>query len=256
MSTALNVVALHGFTGSGADFDVLRHHAPEWSWCTPDLPGHGRHPAAHSADATMNVAVSQVVRLADSCEQSPVLMGYSMGGRVALHAAIRHPGKWRALVLVGATAGIADPVEAAERRASDEEWARKIELHGPQPFLNEWWQLPLIATQRAMPQPWCDQRVERQRQLSGVGLAASLRGMGTGAMESLWHGLGELDLPVLVVTGESDEKFRTIASAMVHRLPCAIQVVIPGAGHAACLESPVAFLTAMRSFLQTHGIAV
>jgi pimeloyl-ACP methyl ester carboxylesterase len=116
----------------------------------------------------------------------------------------------------------------------------------------------LIAREvfEAMPQPWFDQRVERQRQLSGIGLAASLRGMGTGAMEPLWHGLGELDLPVLVVTGESDEKFRTIASAMVHRLPCAIQVVIPGAGHAACLESPVAFLAAMRSFLQTHGIAV
>ena len=73
MTSALDMVALHGFTGSGADFDILRHHAPEWSWCTPDLPGHGRHPAAISADATMNVAVSLVRRVANDGSQVPVL---------------------------------------------------------------------------------------------------------------------------------------------------------------------------------------
>ncbi|MBU6162243.1 MAG: 2-succinyl-6-hydroxy-2,4-cyclohexadiene-1-carboxylate synthase [Myxococcales bacterium] len=256
MTSAMDMVALHGFTGSGADFDILRHHAPEWSWCTPDLPGHGRHPAAISADATMNVAVSLVHRVADDGSQVPVLMGYSMGGRVALQAAVCHPDSWRALILVGATPGIADPQQAADRRASDEQLAQKIELHGPRPFLDEWSQLPLIASQRSIPQPWRDQREQRQRQLRGDGLAASLRGMGTGSMPAIWDRLSGISMPVLLVTGEYDEKFRTIADEMVRQLPRATHVVLPEVGHAACLESPVAFLAATRSFLHTHGIAV
>jgi 2-succinyl-6-hydroxy-2,4-cyclohexadiene-1-carboxylate synthase len=256
MTSALDIVALHGFTGSGADFDVLRHHAPDWSWHTPDLPGHGRHPASLPADATVSVAVSHVCRVADECSPSPVLVGYSMGGRVALQAAVRHSERWRALILVGATPGIADPQQAADRRAADEQLARQIELHGPRPFLDGWSQLPLIASQRNMPQPWRDQREQRQRQLRGDGLSASLRGMGTGSMPAVWHRLSELSMPVLLVTGELDEKFRTIADAMVGQLPDATHVVIPNVGHAACLESPVAFLAATRSFLHTRGIAV
>ncbi len=256
MSEPLNVVALHGFTGSGSDFDVLRHYAADWCWHTPDLPGHGRHPAMLPADATMNVAVTQVERVAELCTQAPVLIGYSMGGRVALQAAVRHPHHWRAVVLVGATPGIADPVQAADRRMSDEDLARKIELYGVHPFLDDWSKLPLIATQQHIPEPWRDQRAERQLQLSGSGLAASLRGMGTGSMPSLWHLLEGLHVPVLLVTGELDDKFRGIASAMVAQLPHATQVVLPSVGHAACLEAPLAFLTATRSFLHAHGITV
>lgn len=256
MTAALDIIALHGFTGSGADFDILRHHAPDWSWNTPDLPGHGCHPATLPADATMNVAVSQVCRVADECSQLPVLVGYSMGGRVALQAAVRHPERWRALILVGATPGIDDLNQAADRRAADESLARKIDLYGPRPFLDEWSKLPLIASQRNMPQPWRDQRDQRQRHLRGDGLAASLRGMGTGSMPAVWHRLSELSMPVLLVTGEFDEKFRSIADTMVRQLPRATHVVMPDVGHAACLESPVAFLAVARSFLHTHGIAV
>jgi 2-succinyl-6-hydroxy-2,4-cyclohexadiene-1-carboxylate synthase len=196
----------------------------------PDLPGHGllseRRPASLAA---------VLAYLAALVDRPHVLAGYSMGGRVALHAALARPALVRRLVLLGASPGLAGDAERAARRSADESLADRIEAIGVEAFAAEWAQLPLWEGQAERVRAVAHD--DRLRNTSG-GLAAALRGLGTGALPPLWERLGELPMPVTLVVGERDAKFREIADRMAQRLPDSRTVVIPGAGHAAHLERP------------------
>ena len=133
--------------------------------------------------------------------------------------------------------GLADPAERAARRAADEALAQRIEAIGVEAFACEWGAQPLFAGQ---PERVAAAAHADRLRNTPEGLAAALRGLGTGAMQPLWDRLPELALPVTLVVGERDEKFRAIAERMAARLPAARVVVVDGAGHAAHLEAPQA----------------
>lgn len=236
------MVALHGFTGSGEDFEALWEHLPEGvSVAAPDLVGHGQTEAPESVERyAIGRCADDVLAISEACfgAVKPVLLGYSMGGRVALTLAARDPRRWSALVLIGATPGIEGEPERAARRAVDAERARMIRDIGVEAFADWWRQVPIIATQSRTPERYRVLMEVRRRQNSSTGLANSLLGMGTGAMPSLWGALSPLALPVWLVTGAEDEKFTGIAERMLEALPRGHHIVIPGAGHAAHLESP------------------
>jgi 2-succinyl-6-hydroxy-2,4-cyclohexadiene-1-carboxylate synthase len=158
-----------------------------------------------------------------------------MGGRVALHAALARPRLVERLILVGASPGLATEPERAERRAADEALADRIEAIGVEAFAAEWAALPLWEGQPERVRAAAN--ADRLRNSAG-GLAAALRGLGTGALPSLWDRLGELAMPVTLVAGEHDGKFRALAERMAERVPRADLVVIPGTGHAPQLERP------------------
>lgn len=181
-----------------------------------------------------------------------VWIGYSMGGRLCLHLALDRPEAVEALVLLGATAGIDDPTARARRHRDDEHLAARIERHGVEAFVDEWLARPMFG---GLPDDPAD-RAERATN-TAAGLAGALRLAGTGAQEPLWDRLGELGsrgLPVLVLAGDRDHAF--VAAA--HRLaagigPTARCDLVPGAGHAAHLERPDAFLARLRAFLHSLG---
>jgi 2-succinyl-6-hydroxy-2,4-cyclohexadiene-1-carboxylate synthase len=162
-----------------------------------------------------------------------MLVGYSMGGRIALHAAFTL--KPRRLILVGASPGLANAEERTARRRADDALADRIEQIGIEAFATEWGAQPLFEGQpeRVRAAAYADRLRNTPH-----GLANALRGLGTGVMEPLWDRLPELDLPVTLIAGERDEKFRSIAERMRERLPRAELTVVPGAGHAAQLERP------------------
>ena len=225
------LVLLHGFTQTGRSWAPVAAALGERYKCfAPDLPGHGdasdRRPATFGA-VTAYLAALKPDRF--------VLAGYSMGGRLALHAALHLPARVERLVLIGASPGLADPQEREARRIADDELARSIEDGGLESFVDEWGGLPLFASQP--PAVAAAARADRLRN-SAPGLAAALRGMGTGVMEPLWDRLAELPMPVTLIAGEHDEKFRRIAERMAERIPHPSLVVIGGAGHAAHLERP------------------
>ncbi len=163
------------------------------------------------------------------------LAGYSMGGRVALHAALML--KPERLILIGASPGLEDPAERAARRAADEALAARIEQIGVEAFAAEWGAQPLFAGQA--PRVAAAANADRLRN-TPAGLAAALRGLGTGVMEPLWERLPELTMPVTLIAGERDEKFRALAERMAARLPDARLHVIAATGHAPQLEDPEA----------------
>jgi 2-succinyl-6-hydroxy-2,4-cyclohexadiene-1-carboxylate synthase len=176
----------------------------------------------------------------DVAELTPgpfTLTGYSMGGRIALHAALALADRVEQLVLIGASPGIADPAARAERRAADERLAAQIETSTIEEFASRWAQTPVLAGQP--PEVAAAVHADRLRN-SPAGLARALRGLGTGTLTSLWQRLGELDVLTTIVVGERDRKFTEIASAMTAEIRGSEVVIVPGAGHAVHLEKPAA----------------
>lgn len=220
-----DLVLLHGFTQTGRSWAPLRAHLGERYRCfAPDLPGHGD--AAERRPATFDAVAAYVAAVR---AERFTLCGYSMGGRLALATAVRIPQRIERLVLIGATPGLADADERARRRASDARLATRIETIGIEAFADEWGAQPLFATQpRGVA---AAARADRLRN-TATGLAAALRGMGTGVMEPLWDRLP--DVPTTWVVGEHDEKFRAVAER------AGDPAVVAGAGHAAHLEQPEA----------------
>lgn len=192
------------------------------------MPGHG---SAAEVSASLWESADLLVAAGDR----GTFVGYSMGGRVALHAALAHPDRVERLVLIGATPGIVDDSERRERRAADDRLAAHIEEVGVESFIDEWLANPLFAgltAQTAM-------RSDRLRN-TATGMASSLRRAGTGTQEPLSDRLGEIACPVLLVVGADDTKFRAIAEQMAGRLRDATVAVIDGAGHSAHMEQPAA----------------
>jgi 2-succinyl-6-hydroxy-2,4-cyclohexadiene-1-carboxylate synthase len=230
---ARDVVLLHGFTHTGASWDpVVAALGESYRALAPDIRGHG------CAGAREPVTLEAV--LDDLDELAPArftLVGYSMGGRLALHAAVAPALRPRIdrLVLIGASPGIADPAEREVRRGADERLADEIDHMTIEEFAARWAQTPVLAGQP----PSVAAAVHADR-LRGqpAGLARALRGLGTGALPSLWDRLLEVRAPVTLIVGERDEKFRAIAEEMTRGLPEANVVVVPGAGHAVHLEAP------------------
>lgn len=204
----------------------------------PDIRGHGT--AADRRPITFAECA------ADVAEQAPdrfALAGYSMGARLALHLGLAHPERVERLVLVGATAGIADETERAARREADEQLAAEIEAGSIEEFARRWASQPLLGHQPASVAEAAHADRLRNRPEA---LAAALRGLGAGVMTPLWGRLDELRMPATVIVGERDTKFRKLGERLVAGLPDAELVVVPATGHAVHLEAPALVAACLR----------
>jgi 2-succinyl-6-hydroxy-2,4-cyclohexadiene-1-carboxylate synthase len=175
-----------------------------------------------------------------------------MGGRLALHAALAPALRARIgrLVVIGASPGLADPAEREARRLADERLAGEIDQMTIEEFAERWARTPVLAGQP--PQVAAAVHADRLRN-QPTGLAGALRGLGTGALPSLWDRLSEIRAPVALIVGERDEKFRAIAGEMARGLPDASVVVMPGAGHAVHLEAPARVAAVIEQSAGAHG---
>jgi 2-succinyl-6-hydroxy-2,4-cyclohexadiene-1-carboxylate synthase len=228
---AERLVFLHGFTQTHHHWHAVAHHIAGRLAGVPtlafvDLPGHGLAGDDHTPIGEAGAPLADLAG-------SGTYVGYSMGGRFALMAAVARPDLVDRLVLIGATPGIDDHRERAERRALDERRAAQIEHDGVPAFIDDWLAAPMFA---GLPDDPHD-RPHRCRN-TVAGLAASLRTAGTGSQPSLWGRLHEITGPVLVLAGERDTKFTEIANRMTERLPNATFVSVAEAGHAAHTEQP------------------
>lgn len=233
-------VMLHGFTQNGRCLGPLAEWlAGHGEVSTPDLPGHGVAAALGDLDCP-----GSADHLARTCGYGD-WFGYSLGGRVALHVALRHPEVVRRLVVLGATPGIADEDARLERRRIDRERAGSVRELGVEEFCRQWLSMPMFAglPQRA--------GFLRERSSNTVdGLASSLIHAGTGSMTPLWDRLDELEMPVLVLAGEHDPAYVEIAARMVGAIGTnATLHTITGAGHAAHLEAPEITTDVIEAFL-------
>jgi len=224
------LMLLHGFTQTSRSWDpFIEFLDPHWTIVRVDLPGHG---ASNHADANLNETADLV---AATCGRG-IYLGYSMGGRVALHVALQHPHLTSSLALIGATPGIEDEREREARRHADDELADSIERDGVSVFINRWLSNPMFDR---LPKTASD-IAERNRN-TATGLAQSLRHVGTGTQRSLWPQLSTLKMPTALIAGEEDHKFATIARKMTTAIGSNAELhLIAQAGHTAHLEQPAA----------------
>jgi len=236
----LKVVALHGFTGSHEDFDPLKSfvNSETIDVITPDWPGHGKK--KHETDAKKYSIDAHMEIISEAIGSSPnvILLGYSMGGRLALHWAINHPNRIQKLILMGASPGIADEAEATERFKGDKALAQFIRIHGVKPFIKYWNGKTFFRPLMSLPPDRLDPILERRNKNTSEGLALSLENVGTASLPSLWPRLKELRCKVDIVVGEKDPKFVEIAHRMGECIPKARISIIDLAGHAVHLEYP------------------
>ncbi len=248
------VVLLHGFTGSrNTWYDLRRVLDGEFTTLAVDLIGHGASGSPASVERyEMRRAVDDLAALLTAMGfERAAWLGYSLGGRVALQVTVHQPEVVSALILEGASPGIATDEGRQERREADERLARMIEQEGLEPFVDYWEALPLWASQAETLSDAQRESLRRQRLgQRGVGLANSLRGMGTGAQEWLGDRLGEIDVPVLLTAGSLDARYAEIAQTMAQAMPDARVQLIEGGGHAAHLERPEAFNDTVLAFLR------
>lgn len=251
------LLLLHGFTGSGENWNhLLPMFGERYSVITVDILGHGR--SASPADPNryqMDRVAADVIALLDAWEiAQTAVLGYSMGGRLALYLACTYPARFSQLILESSSPGLATEAERAARRQSDEALADWIEAHGIEPFVERWEKLPLWASQQQLSEAARTRLRQQRLQNNAQGLANSLRGMGTGAQPSLWEKLDTLTLPTLLIAGELDSKFVAINEKMAAILPNGRLQIIPDAGHTTHLERPSAFATAVLTFLGNYVI--
>ncbi len=249
------VLLLHGFTGSGDTWHPFRGIWDEFTTVAVDIIGHGRSdtpsdPARFSIDA----CIDDLIALLDHLEIKRCgLLGYSMGGRIALRFALRHPQRLWGLVLESASPGIDNPNARNERVGSDEELAARIESAGLEEFVNFWQQIPLWASQVNLSAQSRQQlRVQRLTN-SPLGLANSLRGMGAGNDDPVTSQLGRVSMPTLVVAGSLDSRYTEIATRMAAALPAGELNIVESAGHAVHLEKPGRFASVVADFLHCYA---
>ena len=246
------LLLLHGFSGDSSSWRAIANTlAARWRIIMLDSLGHGKSDAPSKVDSyRMACLAADIMDLLDQIAiKRTHLLGYSMGGRLALYLALRFPERLRSLILESASPGLADPGERAQRCRRDQALAGRIEAEGVTAFVDYWERLPLWDSQSKLPADiLAAQRRQRLRN-SALGLANSLRGMGTGAQPNLWPELPALQLPSLLLAGEADDKFRRINQEMAARMPQVQLRLIPDAGHNTHLENPPAFCREVSSFL-------
>lgn len=244
VGTGPRLVLVHGFTQNRHCWgpiatDLQRDH----ELVLVDAPGHG-------ASSDIEADLTNGARLLGATGGAATYLGYSMGGRFCLQLALDQPELVERLILVGASPGIDDPDERERRKVSDSALAESIASLGLPAFIDEWITQPIFSGLDTLT-AFAQERLEN----TIPGLQSSLRLAGTGAQASLWPRLGELTMPVLLVTGSTDEKFSTIAASMADQIgPNARHLVVPKAGHTAHLEQPDAFLTIVRAWLRSATV--
>ncbi len=239
-------VWLHGFLGSPADWDEVRARlapAPGGE-VAPWLPGHGPNPApvTPSLDDWVDALLREL-----GGDDPLELVGYSLGGRLALRLALRVPERVRRLVLLGASPGLPGTVVRASRLELDRARAAHLRRDGLAAFLDSWYAMPLFATLRAHPR-FAEWRIRRMDG-DAAGLADALLAASPGAQADLWPDLANLAMPVLWLAGGLDTAYSTQAPRAAARCPDGSWALAEGAGHAAQLENPQAVAGRLAAFL-------
>jgi len=244
------VMMLHGYTGTGRSMGALSR-ALECGHETilPDLPGHGRSAAA-AGYGFEQCLDDLVATLRAAGHDRAHWLGYSMGARLALGCALRHPDCVQSLVLIAGRAGVEDDGERAARRAADEALAERIESIGVEAFLAEWLAQPMFATLARRGPAFMARERQARLEHDARGLAACLRTLGPGAQPPMFAELPKLQVPVLLIAGALDERFVAMATDLAQRLPRAELCVIEDAGHAVHLEQPESVRRVVRDFLR------
>lgn len=269
IAPARTLVCLHGFLGSGADFAALSEHlaSDSLTLIAPDLPGFGGSRIDvpnrdNEAGGILNfdTYTDWVYTWLRSLEQEVHLLGYSMGGRIALGCARRDSESdtpvIRQLLLMGAHPGLPEE-QRAQRRQLDQARADEIDTVGLSRFVDGWQAHPLIATQQKnMSADDYVRMVTRKKSHDAATVAAVLRATGTGSMPALRLDTETLPVPLHLCYGALDDTFAALYRNWFAQLTdirpdrSVTLDEVAACGHAPHLEAPKALAKILYNRLQ------
>ena len=246
------VVMLHGFLGASADWtNIASALAEEHYVLCPDLPGHGANPLQERVPFA-SVAAGLLACLDANGIESTALVGYSMGGRIALHFALEHPHRVSRLVLESASPGIDDEHTRESRSHHDDLLASELmtleDRESVEAWLRQWYSAPLWGSLHKQA-GLVDALVAERAGANPQSLAHAMSSYSVGRQPSLWPALPYLVMPTLLITGEHDHKYVEIAERMTQANPALATMALTDCGHNVHLESPGAYTTVLKSFL-------
>ena len=244
------IVFLHGFMGSTKDWkEIVNDLCDQFCCLIVDLPGHGKSEILQDDENyKIDSTSSSLIKLLEQLKiKKSVLVGYSMGGRVAIYIALNYPQYFTRLILDSASTGLASKKERMERRAKDKDLAQKLETTIFSEFIKDWYNTPLFKT--LWDHPNFDKLLEIRLDNRPKELAKSLKNIGVGTQPSLWEKWPENQIPTLLIVGEYDIKFRNIAERMVKKNKTVILKVIQNSGHNTHFEAKTEFIESIMNFL-------
>lgn len=244
------LLLVHGFLGTALEWGSLPDRLGDrFRVAAVDLPGHGESDGGTAPERYEVPRIAgDLAVVQEALFGGPAWwLGYSMGGRIALAAAATGV-PVRGLLLESASPGIRDEAERSSRLNDDEARARSLESEGMEPFVAWWLSLPLFAGLSRLDASRRDEARHVRTAQDARRMAAWLRGGGTGRQPSYWDALASLRVPVHLLVGEDDRKFREVAEQVLPLLNQGTLTVAAGAGHLPHLEAPDAWL----SWVNTH----
>ncbi|OGU54516.1 MAG: 2-succinyl-6-hydroxy-2,4-cyclohexadiene-1-carboxylate synthase [Ignavibacteria bacterium RBG_13_36_8] len=246
------VIFLHGFTGSSQDWKFIIDRLPmNYLPCAIDLIGHGKSSHPDNTDHYTTEAITNQLNviITQLGFNNVILSGYSMGGRAALSFTVKFPSLVKALILESTTPGISNEDERKAREQNDLLLVKRIESEGVKNFIDYWMNLPLFNSLKTISNDRYKQIIESKQKGNAVGLMNILRCFSTGLMPAYWNELNKITHPVLLITGELDEKFTTINKEAAEIFPNCHHSVIKNTGHNVHLEKPEEFIILVNQFL-------
>lgn len=246
---------LHGFMGSGRSFHPMLHSL--FTFCNPvtiDLIGHGKTGGPEDPDRYhADKQIRDIISILDRIQPTPlILYGYSMGGRLALNLLVDEPGYFHGAILESATCGIEQKDQRQQRAVLDEQRAAEIEQDFSK-FLSLWMQSPLFSDSKTLNTGTKYYRKIMNMQKPAL-LAASLRGFGTGSMESVCNRLSSINQKVLLIAGKNDLKFVPIQHKMKQLLPDADFIEVENSRHRVHLDQTDAFVNELKKYINQLSI--
>ena len=245
-----SIVFLHGFLGAGSDWGEIAAPLAEDYFCVcPDLPGHGAN-ITRDFDAQLSIpqlALELRALCAALSLSAPIVVGYSLGGRVALAAAVRHPEIMQALMLESTSAGLDTEAERQARAATDDARAAVLLADGIAAFMRTWYAAPLFESLQMRPQLLAKLQAARMcndaRWMSKV-----VSELSPGRAASVWAELPSVRLRTVLLAGALDVRYTESAQRMCAAMPNAVCTVVADAGHNVHLEQPTAYIQALRDY--------
>lgn len=249
-NSAPPIIFLHGFMGNCRIWIPSFHLIADSTYCVAlDLPGHGNTEADLGRLDFDSLADAIIGFIDDHDLSTPLLVGYSLGGRVALHTALRHPGHFRGLVVESTSPGIEDETERKTRFEQDSIWAEKLRGGDMRAFLTDWYRQPVFSY---LGTEVIEKIINKKSSNDPHQLADAMLKLSQGLQTPLWDRLPEWTKPTLLVTGELDVKYCRILEKAHTLIPNSTLSIIPGAGHIVHLEQPEDFIRVLKSFLDSY----
>ena len=248
------IVLLHGFMGFGHDWHQLseRYLAQDFFCVMPTLPGHAQHPPPEPLN--FDVVVDGLHLYLCQLDLDRInLVGYSLGGRLALFFALKYPSFVSRLALEGASPGLADQLARLARSAQDDERAIQLVNDGIDAFVDKWYQMDIFSSLRQRPGLLAEM-IRRRKRNNATWASTVIRQLSPGRQPPLWARLGELPMEVLLLAGALDQKYVTISREMAKYIPNVRTKVIAAAGHNIHLEQPAIFSHYLKKFFSGQGL--